>query len=210
MKYSMNRLFPVVSFVLMAVFSGLGLTACGKDETGSVSFQSAAFDASSTARVNLGDTASHWVVVSSLSFCVTKLKVEAEDGEAIKGEDDNEFIEARLGLIEPGAGSTALSWGTANIPVGTELKRIKVELHKDPELCGGAEYSVSMNGSTISKDLEFKFAFPSGTTVQAGDVITFDLQNIVDALKQAYDASAFNDEEIGHYLENAESSCSKD
>lgn len=177
------------------------IVGCGKT-SGSITLQNSAFGLSTSARAGFEAFAlsSAATTISSFSFCVREVKLEAEDGNAVRKDgDSDDLIEVRLGLISPNDGLKTLSWGTADIPVGTAIKKIKVQIHKDKELCG-VDYSVKMNDLTLTKDIEFKFTFPKGTVMEAGKTITFDLQPIVAALSAAYSANEFNDSAIEKHL----------
>jgi hypothetical protein len=145
--------------------------------------------------------------VTSFQFCVTKLKLDAADGSPIEENGSSEF-EARLGRIDLGDGSSEATWGEVGIPAGTDIKRIKIEIHKDPELCGGAAYSAIANGQALTKDLEFAFSFVTAKPLAQGDVVTLALTNLISKLSQALQAGQFDDQHISNYLDGTvEDSC---
>ncbi len=193
----------LLGFMSLSVFSAgcLGAAAVGP-----VTLQSKPYGAAAAAKVSssvglfspLALTA-----ISGFSFCVTKLKVEAEDGSVIQHEG-SDLIDVKLGLIDAGTVDSSLVWGNADIPVGTTIKRIKVEIHQDPELCGGQRYSVRLNGNELTQDLEFVFKFANAKPLAAGETVTFSLDPIINAYLSAFDAGAFSDSLIGSYAEGIE------
>lgn len=143
---------------------------------------------------------------TGIKFCITQMKLEAEDGSSIKDEEtDSDLFEAKLGWVDLGNGNTTVSWGDLPIPHGTKLKRIKVEIHKDQELCGTA-YSAALTTASatrnLTKDIELKFAFSSAKELSEGDSVTVSLANLIAQFESAEAAGKLNDSQITSYLEN--------
>lgn len=139
-------------------------------------------------------------VITSFQLCLEKMELDAEDGSAIENAGAPE-TKLSIGMVDLGDGTHTAIWGTAALPTGVAVKRLKVVIHKSPEVCGGAEYSMSINGQTVTKDLELKFYYPAAKALTQGDTITFSLATLVGRLTQAYQASHFNDENISNYLD---------
>ena len=155
-----------------------------------------------------------WIIPNALAagnltgvkFCITQMKLEAEDGSSIKdGETDSDLFEAKLGWVDLGDGNTTVSWGDLPIPYGTKLKRIKVEIHKDEELCG-VPYSASLTTASatrnLTKDIELKFSFANAKELSKGDTVTVSLANLVAQFDAAETAGKLNDSQITSYLED--------
>ncbi len=171
---------------------------------GPVSLQSRAFQASSASMLDLKTAISVSqpvlaVPITSFSFCVTQLKIESDGGTAIQ-KDGKDAIEAKIGLVSTGEGSSATNWGQVDIPTGSAVKKIKIEVHKDAELCG-VDYSVKLNDTSLAKDVEFTFTFATAKDVTESGVVTLDLGSLLTAFSEALSAGQFNDEQISHYLE---------
>lgn len=140
--------------------------------------------------------------ISSFKFCVTKMKLKGTEGNAV-GEESGSGMSAKLGLVDLGDGTRSVNWGKATLPVGTEIKKMSVEVHQDKDICANANYSASINGQTISKDLEFSFKFPTAKTLKDGDIVTLALTTLVSKLNDAVSASKFDDENISEYLDGS-------
>ncbi|MBT4791661.1 MAG: hypothetical protein HON90_08835 [Halobacteriovoraceae bacterium] len=135
-------------------------------------------------------------VVSDFQFCITKLKVVSSvDGAAGASQ------EAKLGTVDVSSSTTTQNWGTIAMADGAVISEVHFEVHKDPELCGGDDFSVSYEGQTITKDLEFKFKFDPAVKVSNGKTLTLGLGKIAKAMETAKLATKFNDIEIGAYME---------
>lgn len=137
--------------------------------------------------------------VTDFKFCVTKLKLTNANDEAVT-QNGSASIEAILGLIDVSNPAVTTTWGDVSIPVGFSLKQLNIELHRDPERCGGADYSMRYNGSSLTKDLEFHFEFNPTVSVADGDTLKLGLSSIASALESAVQAGKFNDENIGEFL----------
>ncbi len=141
--------------------------------------------------------------ITGLKLCVREMKIEAEGGSSIRN-GDSELFEARLGMVNLGDGNTSVSWGSLPIPDSTAVKRTKIEIHKDPELCG-SQYSAIVTTSAgevnLTKDIELKFAFSAVRTLNKGDTVTVSLANFIAQLDAANQAGQLNDSQITHYLE---------
>lgn len=147
--------------------------------------------------------------VSDFRFCLTKLKLKNADGHFVT-KDGAESIEAKLGLINVSNPTATKTWGEVTVPTDFLLRELKVELHHDPQLCGGADFSVSYNGQSIRKDLEFKFKFDPPVALVGGETFQLNLSNISVAFGQAEGANALNDEDIADFVnDNVEGSGKK-
>ncbi len=143
---------------------------------------------------------------TGVKFCITQMKLEAEDGSSIKDEEtDSDLFEAKLGWVDLGSGNATVSWGDLPIPYGTKLKRIKVEIHKDEELCG-VPYSATLTTASatrnLTKDIELKFSFTNAKELSKGDTVTVSLANLVTQFEAAETAGKLNDSQITSYLED--------
>lgn len=136
---------------------------------------------------------------SDFKFCSTKLKLKDSSGAAVGGADSLEIV---MGLVDVGTGAADKTLATVAIPVDFSLGKMEVELHRDPQKCSSADYSVRYNGQQLTKDLEFKFKFDPAVTVKQGDTLKLAFTTITSALKAAQNASAFNDENIASYLQS--------
>lgn len=163
----------------------------GTVSTGDVTLQSASYGAA-----GLLLTAAN---ITDFKFCVTKIEMEDESGGAVEDEGSSS-IEADLGLIDLSDPASTTAWGTISIPVDFTLSALKIEVHKDAEKCAGADYSVSFQGKTLSRDLEFEFEFNPPVPIVAGDTLTLAIDNIATALSDADAASKFDDEQVSEYL----------
>lgn len=143
--------------------------------------------------------------ISGFKLCITQMKLDAEDGSTVKN-GDSDLLEAKLGLVDLGDGSLPATWGNISIPAGTTIKRIKLEIHKNIELCG-VDYSTSITDTSgtihsVSKDIELKWAFATPKSFNAGDTVTVSLANLVTQYSAAVLAGKFDDENLGAYLES--------
>lgn len=110
-------------------------------------------------------------------------------------------IETALGLIDVSNAAATTVWG--ELPVANEevlVQELSFELHRDPEKCSGANYSIRFNGVELTKDLEFDFEFSPPVAVSAGNRIRLGLDAIAEALDQAQQAGQLNNEDIGNFL----------
>lgn len=137
--------------------------------------------------------------VSDFRFCLTKLKLKNADGHFVK-KDGAESIEAKLGLINVSDPTASKTWGEVTVPSDFLLRELKVELHHDPQICDGADFSVSYNGQSIRKDLEFKFKFDPPVALAGGETFQLNLSNIAAAFGQAQTANSLNDEDISDFV----------
>lgn len=193
-----RTLFLVLA--LASIAAGCGGTSVGNPQ---VTLESTSYGntASLLERLErlLGISHAFAAPVSQFKFCVTKLKLTDSGGLPVS-KDGASSIEAILGLIDVSNSATSTRWGTVSIPVDFSLKQMDVELHRDPERCSGASYSLSYNGVELTKDLEFRFEFNPVVTVNDGDVLKLGLTPIAAALEQASAAGKLNNEQIGEYL----------
>lgn len=203
LKYMViNRL--TLSLLLTAVLIG-----CGKKSgTGDVTISSDTFATSGNAIVSahalvsptafavLDLSRSYSVApsttVTDFKICVKRIKLEGDDDQPRKkegekgdnGESDPDDIKFAPGLIDVGSGGEK-TWGTVNLPTGFKLKKIKIKVKKDKDLCG-VDYSVKFNSATTDQDVEFKWKFEPPIDLDAG-VISLRLNEVIAALRQAGD-----------------------
>ncbi len=137
------------------------------------------------------------VPITDFQFCVTKMKVKTE-GESTVGVS----LEAKLGLVNVSDANATTNWGQINLTKGASISEIHFEIHQDSETCSGENFTVSYNGQTITKDLEFKFRFNPAVSVNDGDTFKLGLSKIAKAVEDARAAGQFNNENISPYLEN--------
>lgn len=205
-------------FLILAV--GLALSACGtKTGTGhGLTVKSEAFSTSGiialsavdllprTLQRSLSDEITPRDVfagaISDFKFCVTKVKLEAADGSS-SGE-----IEFKLGLIDVSNGASK-TWGTSPISTSFSLSRLRVEVHKDPELCSGADYSVKFNSVSATQDVEFRFLFDPAVTVTDGDEVSLSLAKVANVLRAAADQGSLTNENLKDFVEQVEESGTK-
>ncbi|MCM2276449.1 MAG: hypothetical protein NDJ89_00040 [Oligoflexia bacterium] len=200
-----------------AVMSAL-TTGCGKStadiaiSSDPVAFTGAAgrIDPGSSLMSLAGIGSSALTDTTDFSFCVRRVKLEGEDDQPVKkddetgmnGEKDPDDISFAPGLItiEP---NVAVNWGVANIPVGFKLKRIKIKVHKDQDLCG-VNYSVKYNGVSQTEDIEFKFRFEPALDLDSDtSAIAVSLDSVVTALRNAGEVGV---NQIKSIIEGAEGS----
>ena len=199
------------SWILISAFP-LIVAACGKG-AGNVSISSPAFVPSSSAKTDLAatsatSTSTAPVGVTDFSFCVRDIKLETEDGSAVKNtgqesEDSEDWIKFRIGLISLADGSKSVSWGAAQLPVDKPIKRVKIKIHRDEKLCN-VPYSVKINDRTITRDIELHFSFAQPKNLAAGDTITLDVTSIISKLKDAYDRNMFLDDDMDQNMSGVE------
>ena len=209
----MNTLKTKLSFAALGLsilaLSGCGTTV-GNGATASVTVASKAYNSTTADLFRWSPLRLlNWLVqdafagtITSFKFCVTKFRLDASDDSTIggPGSSDGSFTQ-RLGLIDLGHGTTDITWGNADLPVTTAVRRFRIELHKDKDTCSGADYSVSVNGQTIQKDLEFKFIYATPKLLQNGTSVRFSMAKLTQAFAQAVLAGAFNDSDIGQYFD---------
>ncbi len=140
--------------------------------------------------------------IASFKFCVTQLRLKNAAGSAL-GEESGSGMVSKLGLVDLSNGAQTVTWGKATLPIGAEIKKMNVEVHKDKDTCPGADYSASINGRTISKDLEFTFNFATAKSLKDGDVVTLALTALVTKLNDAVTAEQFDDENVSKYLDGS-------
>lgn len=203
----MKKLKPVVCAAVCCVLaivsgsSGCGAgTSTGNPISGPVNIQSESYAAPFARIMDPIYGGISAVAVSDFRFCVTKLKLKNKNGDAVSGSDGSEEIEVRLGLIDISNSAASTYWGQVDIPVGYALGELRVEMHRDPELCSGADYSLVYNGVSITKDIEFRFNFSGDSLLEAGDTLRLGLSGIVAAIDQAYQQGKLNNEQIAEFL----------
>jgi hypothetical protein len=155
---------------------------------------------------------------SEFKFCASKIELESsaslglrdgggdddfssdDYGEDDHGEDDSFSLEKRLGLVDVSDAAAFTTWGQLTVPIDFSMRELKVEVHKDPETCPGADYSVAYDGLRLNSDLEFKFEFSPPVVLVAGATVTLRLDEIATALASAAASGKLNDATIGEFL----------
>ncbi len=192
-----------IAALILILITGCGTkTGTGLTTKGNVTLASQSFSASAAFLA----VSPRWITtpVDSFKFCVEKIKLENESDQVVE-KDGQQEIEFHPGLIDVSSGQEK-TWGTAEIPVSFTLKRIKVDVKKENDLCGGADYSVQFNGFQSQEGIEFKWLFIPPIEVKAGDTLKLALSEIVTTLKQAAGDGALNDENLKSYIESTEGS----
>lgn len=186
------------SILVFLVGFGLG-TGCGGTSVGNplVTIESKPYSTSITAlldpRAFLASSMPTLTAVTEFKFCNTQFQVKTS------GESDS--VEEILGVVDVSDSTATTSWGEVRLAnEGTQVEELSFELHRDPEKCSGAEYSVRFNGSEITKDLEFKFVFSPPVAISEGSRVRLGLDAIATAIQGAYDAGDFTNEKIANYL----------
>lgn len=210
MKLKPFRQSSTIFVLMLATLPLLG--GCAKSKSSSVSLQSGAYNSAAGSLPEpmrklfdllIPSAVATPTNLTGIQLCITQIKLEAEGGSTIKNGDSDAF-EARLGLVDLGNGLSNKTWGDLPIPEGTVLKRLKVEIHKDENLCGvGYSALLTHSGGTanLTKDIELKFSFSTARTLSAGDAIIVGLTNFVSQLESARLAGKLNNEQITPYLE---------
>lgn len=171
--------------------------------TGKVTLQSAAYSATAAAKLHADAPLAATADITDFQFCVTKMSLANENGNAVLDENgDPVEVSAVIGLVDVSNSTVATTWDTLTIPTGFEMSEMNVEVHLDPENCGGAAYSLSYNGTQLTKDLEFTFNFDPAITVGSGDVLSLALDSIATTFQTASEAGQLTDELIGNYVES--------
>lgn len=198
---------------IFAVVLAALTTGCAR-KTGDVTVQSSAFSTSGAALLGRSGApfplkgtmaVNPTTTVTDFKICVRKVKLENEDDEVEKMDDQDE-IEFKPGLIDLTSGA-AKSWGTMNVPVGFKLKKIKIKVKKDQELCG-VDYSIKFNSATTDQDVEFKWKFEPPVELDAGNKLSLALATVVATLRQAGDAGTLAS--LKEHVESSEGNASED
>lgn len=140
----------------------------------------------------------HAAAINDFQFCITKMKIKGSvDGAA------SVSTEAILGLVDISNPDVEqlMGDGSIQIPEGTAISELSLEVHKDAENCSAADFSVSYQGVKLNKDLEFKFKFDPAITINHGDTLLLGLDNVAKAFEAAADAGQLDDQKIGAYLQ---------
>jgi hypothetical protein len=141
--------------------------------------------------------------ITSLFMCVTKLEFEGPSGEI-------SVPRADLGLIDLDSGRNTVLWGELLTTGTMSVDEINIEIHHDPETCGGFQHSMQANGQGVTKDIELEFKFAQTALIGQSGTITFSLANVAQAIEQALAAGQFDNEHVASYFgtfkDSAESS----
>ena len=191
----MKHLFKLALVTFLFVGCAETPRSVTTNTTGGITIKSAAY---TTTDVSINTTP-----VADFKFCITKIQLKNSEGSYVIEEGGSESIEAILGLIDVSTPSSAVTWGTITIPTGFTLGEMSLEVHTDAENCSGAEYSVSFNGTTITKDLEFKFTFNPAVEIVGNETLVLAIDQITAAFIAASEAGKLNNEFIGEYMTTA-------
>ncbi|MBI3534146.1 MAG: hypothetical protein HY072_01490 [Deltaproteobacteria bacterium] len=208
--FKKQNLFLV--FILLIVPSLLFQTGCGttvgNPVTSDITISSDAFSLAGLGAIFMTAEKQEFITspevyfatsVTEFKFCVKRIKLEDEDGNAKKkdgetgddGEKDPEDIRFSPGLIDLSAGIVQ-DWGTVNIPIGFKLKKIKIKVKQDKTLCG-VNYSVKFNTQEANEDIEFKWKFnPALDLTNAVSALKLSFSTIISTLKAAADAGTLS------------------
>jgi hypothetical protein len=170
-----------------------GGTGTGNPKSYDISLASSAYNTSTAAffgALSSPDLVPSAASVNQFKFCIREIKFESSP------------VEVKLGLIDLGDGSNLITWGKATPPSGKSIKKIEVVIHKDKELCG-VDYSMNVNGQSITKDLQLKFAFSDDKTFGGGETVTFSLATLISKLTEADSDGNVNDDMISDYLDGS-------
>lgn len=228
-------------YLLSFLLFGALLVGCGKSNsgTGNVDFYSAPatptralFSAFSMdqGRFWAADTR---VALQQLAICVKRVRLDGDDDQAVKkagetgdsGEQDPDDITFKPGLVKLISGGAAISstdfkWGTASIPVGFKLKRIRMKIKKDATLCADSTFDPNGDSSiygirtgnqifSTNSDVEFKFRFNPSIDIADGSAVRLTLDTFVTAIKNAAQVSDITGNSLKSLIEGGEGSCDK-
>ncbi|MBI4924925.1 MAG: hypothetical protein HY843_03290 [Bdellovibrio sp.] len=215
--FKKQNLFMV--FISLIVPSLLFQTGCGttvgNPVTSDITISSDSFSLAGLGAIFITSPEVYFATsVNEFKFCVKRIKLEDEDGNAKKkdgetgddGEKDPEDIRFAPGLIDLSAG-VVKDWGTVNIPIGFKLKKIKIKVKKDKTLCG-VNYSVRFNTQEASEDIEFKWKFsPALDLTNAVSALKLSFSTIMSTLRAAADAGTLA--QIKSHIEGVEDAASE-
>jgi hypothetical protein len=131
--------------------------------------------------------------LTSLQFCINEMRFITNTG------SDISVPQTLLGVVNLGDGSSNVTWGNVNIPGGTIISAVHVEL-EDESVCQSAGYTIQANGMDVTSELEFHFVFNAPTTIGGDSTFTFALTNLTSEINQALQAGQFNNAQIGNYI----------
>lgn len=190
--------------IVLVAFLGLVLplfAGCGKPGADGNMIYSSAFDTSMASGL-VGYGLQPAANLSEFKVCVRSIRLENDDDEVVSDSQGNTDINFRPGLIDLSDGQVR-QWGAATLPVGFALKRIRIKLHDDENLCQ-SDYSVRFNGVQTDEEVEFRWIFPNPVAVDAETDIELPLQAMVDELLGALAAGPVNSEDLKQLLEDVE------
>lgn len=140
--------------------------------------------------------------VTEFKLCVRSIKLENANEEAV-ALGDEEDIKFQPGLIDVTAGDQK-KWGNVTLPSGFQLKRIKIKVAKDKNLCG-TEYALSFNGVETDEEIQMRFILPVANNFDAeNEDIHLPLQTMVDALLAQIDADTLSRDSLKDAIEAVE------
>jgi hypothetical protein len=196
--------YDMKSSRLILVVSAMILTGCG----GSISLKSTAFPTTGATglRVSLPNLAvsTPTANVETFKICITSIRL-VNDSEETQGKDGSDDIEFKPGLIDLSDGQEK-DWGSVSTPVGFKLKRLRVKVHHDPDLCG-VDPSIQFNTATTQQDVELKFRFDPAIDLAEDDTLALNINALVQNLREAVDAGTISS--LKDRIEEVESSGTK-
>jgi len=161
---------------------------------------------------NLGSTASDSGLVNQIrqvtdavndfKLCVRSIRFESEDDVLIEtdGLDDIRFSP---GLIDVSDGLEK-KWTRLDLPTGFALKRIRIKLDDDKDLCG-VDYSLSFNGVSTDEEVEFRWMFsPPMIVTEDSPGIQLPLDTIVEAFLVALSNQELDPDSLQYLVESVE------
>lgn len=180
------------------------LTACGTTTgNGRITVETASY---STAGFVNSFGALYSTNITDFKLCVKKIQLINEQDET-KKKDGEEEISFPVGLVDLSSGEST-SWGTVEVPIDFMLKRVKIHIHKDSELCG-VNYSAKFNSFESTQNLVIKYVFDTAIDLSAGDVVQLDMETMARALRSASDGGSLNNNTLRDKMEAVESAASK-
>lgn len=200
----MKHLTKSLIIVFLLVSCGEGTRTGNSFGNSDVSITSSAYNTSGTLNalvrfLTLGS-------VTEFKFCIKEVRLENDDDVAIVGTSGAADVRFTPGLIDVTSGN-ANKWGDVFLPVGFTLKRIKIKMAKDESGPCGVDYSVRFNGVESDEQIEFEWRFsPSISFTEDTPGITLSLQDFVNALITANDASTLDSDSLKTTIEAIEES----
>jgi len=130
--------------------------------------------------------------IQELKFCVARIRLENEEEKTAAEStavEESSYTQFAPGLIDVTSGA-AQDWGSLALPEKSQVVRLKIKVKKDESLCG-TSYSLSFNGLSTPRDIEFRWKFdPPIDVSEATKALRVSFDEIVSTLQ----ASAMSDE----------------
>lgn len=180
--------------ILVATLS-FGLFSCGKG-TGTLTFVASNTASSPSFLKGLATGESPSISsITEFKVCIKKVKLENEDGEAERGESEEDEIEFKPGLVDLSnvTSAEATIGSLENAPVGFKISKIKIKVRKDSSLCG-QNYSIKINNGTAYEtddEIEFKWKFNPPVELAGGDTLQLAFNEFVTALQSISSNTGF-------------------